>query len=570
MLKYLQVQNFALAEDLRIEFQPGLNILTGETGTGKSILVGAIAAVLGGRVFTEVVRTGFESANIVAIFETSKLKSIKDHLKKSGINSGDELILKREISVKGSTRAYINDSPVTVGTLATTGDFLVDVHGQHEHQSLLKQEVHRYFLDAFGQLHPLLSELKNSFEKLKKIQTELESLQSRQEELSEKLELYRFQLNEIDKAQLTPAEDVKLEEERKILANSEKIFELCNQLDQIFNDSNANLNSLIGEANHRLRDLGQYSEELNKLHREFESAKIIVAETTRTVEEFRNNLEFDPARLEEIEGRLNHLNILKKKYGSSIEEVLEYREKLHQEVSSHDNFEFEIGNLRRQYQTALDEYKNLALRLSERRHEVAKKLEIEVQEQLNRLGMPGTKFEARLQFQPDDNGIVLIDGGRFFGDKNGIDIIEFYISPNPGEDFKPLNKIASGGEISRIMLALKSILAEIDQIPTLIFDEIDLGVSGRIAQAVGRSMANLSKLHQILCITHLPQIASQGTTHFTVEKHTKDKRTYTKVIGLNEDERVDEIARLIGGKHISESVRQSARQLIEEGKVLET
>ena len=566
MLKLLQIRNFALAENLTIEFQKGLNILTGETGTGKSILVGALAAALGDRVFTEVVRSGFEKATIEAVFEISHLSNIHSILEEKGIDSGDDLLLRREISTKGTTRAFINDSPVTITTLSEIGDYLVDIHGQHEHQSLFKQETHRYFLDSFGKLQPVLNQVKEKFSEVKKIQNELLKLEEKQKTLTEKLELYLFQKDEIDKAQLQKEEDVQLEEQRKLLANSEKLFEISNRLLQIFNGEENSLIDLIGEANNNLEDLSEFSNDLKNLYNEFNSARIIINETSRSIEEFQNSLEFDPQRLEEIESRLNLINTLKKKYGSTIEQVLNFRNQITKDLDTHENFEFELGNLRKEYQNALDQFKEAALQLSQQRKNIASKMENVVHEQLPLLGMSKTRFQIQIEFSEDEDGLIFLEGKKIYADQFGLDHIEFYISTNPGEEFKPLNRIVSGGEISRIMLALKSILADVDRIPTLIFDEIDLGVSGRIAQAVGRSISNLSELHQILCITHLPQIASQGDSHFTVEKFVKDSRTFTKVTGLTEEGRIEEIARLIGGEKITESVKESARQLIEEAK----
>ena len=566
MLKLLQIRNFALAENLTIEFQKGLNILTGETGTGKSILVGALAAALGDRVFTEVVRSGFEKATIEAVFEISHLSNIHSILGEKGIDSNDELMLRREISTKGTTRAFINDSPVTITTLSEIGDYLVDIHGQHEHQSLFKQETHRYFLDSFGKLQPVLNQVKEKFSEVKKIQNELLKLEEKQKTLTEKLELYLFQKDEIDKAQLQKEEDVQLEEQRKLLANSEKLFEISNRLLQIFNGEENSLIDLIGEANNNLEDLSEFSNDLKNLYNEFNSARIIINETSRSIEEFQNSLEFDPQRLEEIESRLNLINTLKKKYGSTIEQVLNFQNQITKDLDTHENFEFELGNLRKEYQNALDQFKEAALQLSQQRKNIASKMENVVYEQLQLLGMSKTRFQIQIEFSEDEDGLIFLEGKKIYADQFGLDHIEFYISTNPGEEFKPLNRIVSGGEISRIMLALKSILADVDRIPTLIFDEIDLGVSGRIAQAVGRSISNLSELHQILCITHLPQIASQGDSHFTVEKFVKDSRTFTKVTGLTEEGRIEEIARLIGGEKITESVKESARQLIEEAK----
>ena len=566
MLKLLTIRNFALAENLRIEFQAGLNILTGETGAGKSILVGAIAAALGGRVYTEVIRTGFDKAFVEAIFDISALPAVKKMLEEKGIEASDELFVRREISLTSSSRAFVNDAPITMTSLAEIGDFLLDIHGQHEHQSLLRKETHRHFLDALGQLAPQLKIVGEKFTALKAVEKFLRDLQQRQQELDSKHDLYEFQYQEIEKAELKPGEEEELLQERKLLSNVEKLFGVSGQLSGLFTEAEINLLDSMSQAEQHLRELSEYVEDLKKLHEEFTGAKIVVEETARSIEEFRNRLDFDPQRLEEVEARLNLINQLKKKYGVSVEEVLAYQQKIKENINLRENFEFEINKLKKQYEQALGEYTQAATTLSGQRKKVADRMEKMVREKLVVLGMPDIRFKVSIERQEDPQGIFREKGKSYYADEHGVDQLEFYISPNPGEDFKPLNKIASGGEISRIMLALKSILAGVDDIPTLVFDEIDLGVSGRIAQAVGRSIFNLSKSHQVLCITHLPQIASYGEAHYSVEKYVEDGRTFTRIIPLPEDRRVEEIARLMAGANISETVLSSARQLIEEGK----
>lgn len=567
MLKQIYIRNFAIAEQLDIEFQPGLNILTGETGAGKSILVGAISAVLGGRVYTEVVRTGAEKAFVEAIFDISRLPAVKRLLEEKGLDSNSELILKREISVKGSTRAFVNDMPVTISTLSEIGNLLVDIHGQNEHQTLLRKETHRYFLDAFGHLDALLHAVSEKYGKLREAEEKLKELENKQKTLEEKYELYRFQLNEIDQAQLDPGEEERLEAERKIQLNAEKIFALSAEFNQLVaQNDRTNLLELMGQAVHLLRELSDFSEEIQGIYREFSSAKIIVEEAARSVETFQNTIEFDPVRLEEIEQRLATISMLKKKYGNTIEEILKFRDQIEAELQLKENFSFELEKFRKIFRQAAEEYRDAALQLSRERRKAAQKLEKEVMEHLQKIGMPKTRFQVRFELIEDEKGIFQQEGKNYFGDENGIDQIEFYISPNPGEDFKPLAKIASGGEISRIMLALKNILAEIDRIPLLIFDEIDSGVSGKIAISVGRSIRNLAGSHQIICITHLPQIASFGNAHYRVEKYVQNKRTFTRIYPLDQPNRVEEIARLMGGEQISETILQSAEQLIQEAE----
>ncbi len=567
MLKTIHIHNFALAQNLHINFNNRLNIITGETGTGKSILVGAISAVLGGRVFTEVIRTGSEKATVEAVFDISILNNLKERLKEKGLNDTNELILRREISHKPNARAFVNDIPVTIKTLSEIGDLLVDIHGQSEHQSLLRKETHRYFLDAYGRMDYLLQKVSGQYNEVGHLTEKLRNLQSRQKSLEEKYTLYQFQLEEIDKAQLKEGEDEELEAERKILTNTEKIFTLSSEFVHLIdNGEKSNLRESMGQALHILKELSEYSKDFKNIVDELSSAKIILEESGRVVEEFKNKLEYDPSRLEEIELRLATISLLKKKYAPSVNSILEYREKIKSELLLKENFDIEIDTLHKRLQESLDKYKKLALELSDARKKVAKKLENDVVSLLKKIGMTKIRFQVLINYQESEDGIIQKDQKRYYGDQFGIDQIEFYISTNPGEDFKALSKIASGGEISRIMLALKNILAEQDQIPLLIFDEIDLGISGQIASAVGKSIQELAQTHQIICITHLPQIASFGNSHYRVDKIIKDGRTFTQVQSLFGEERVEEVANLIGGKKLSDEIIQSAKQLLREAE----
>lgn len=567
MLKTILIHDFALAQNLQIDFDKGLSILTGETGTGKSILVGAISAVLGGRVFSEVIRTGAEKATVEAIFEISTLPELKKLLKEKGLNDSHELLLRREISHKANSRAFVNDIPVTVKTLSEVGDLLVDIHGQSEHQSILCKETHRYFLDAFGQLDKLLSEVSNRYQELSKNIKNLYEMQHRQNSLQEKHDLYQFQSEEIDKTQLKENEDEALEAERKILNNTEKIFSLSAEFLQVVEGTeNANLQEMMGQAVHLLRELSDFSKEFQTILGELSSAKVVIEESARSIEEFKNKLEYDPKRLNEIEQRLATISLLKKKYGSTIQDILAYRDKIKTELLLKENFDIEIEKLEKKYKESLENYRQSALKLSQARKKVAIELEEQVVKLLHRIGMPKIRFQVLVSMQPAEDGIFVHQDKNYYADQFGVDLIEFYISTNPGEDYKPLIKIASGGEISRIMLALKNILAEIDQIPLLIFDEIDAGVSGQVAAAVGKSIKKLAKTHQIICITHLPQIASYGDFHYRVEKYVQNNRTFTKVNLLTDDERVIEVATLIGGMKISEEIMQSARHLLKEAQ----
>ncbi len=385
--------------------------------------------------------------------------------------------------------------------------------------------------------------------------------------MDEKYDLYQFQLGEIDKAQLQIDEDQILENERKILMNAEKLFNLTSQFNQLTeSDKEINLLNLMGQALHILQELSDFSPEIRNITGEFASAKIVIEEAARSVETFQNQLEFNPKRLEEIEQRLATLSLLKKKYGKNLEDIFQYREKLKSELHWRENIDVELESARKILEQRVAEYGNSALQLSTARKKVAVDLETEVIKLLREIGMPKIRFKVAFTLSESETGYYRQEGKSYEGDETGIDQIEFYISPNPGEDFKPLMKIASGGEISRIMLALKSILAESDRIPLLIFDEIDAGVSGVIALAVGKNIQNLAGTHQVICITHLPQIASFGKSHYRVEKYVEDRRTFTRVALLEGEERVKEIAGLMGGKKLGEEILQSARQLIREAE----
>jgi DNA repair protein RecN (Recombination protein N) len=567
MLKSIFIQNFALAHKLTIDFQNGLNMITGETGTGKSIIIGAISAVLGARMSNDVVRTGMDKATVEAIFDISGLPELQQVLQQKGLDGDKEIILRREISLKTPSRAFFNDTPITITTLSDIGDYLVDIHSQNEHQSLLKKEMHRYFLDAYGNLETHLKIVSEAYHKYQIARQALGQLQKRSHEMQNKYELYQFQHREIEKSHLLPEEDVQLEAERKILANSEKLFSISSRILEIIEgDDEHNLSNLMGQVLQHLKDLTEFSENFHEMANEVKSAQIIIGESSRSVEEFKNKLEFNPKRLEEIELRLTEILLLKKKYGRSISEILDYQKQLERDLNLQENLDMELESLKKKVAQEQESYQSAAVALSKARKKVAESLQNEIIDYLKEIGMPKIRFKVSFSLVESETGIYLQEGRTYRGDENGCDDVEFYISPNPGEDFKPLARIASGGEISRIMLALKNILADSDRIPLLIFDEIDAGVSGKIALSVGKSIRNLAETHQIICITHLPQIASFANIHYRVEKYIDNGRTFSKVNPLIGEDRVEEIASLMGGKNLTSEFIESARQLIQEAQ----
>ena len=384
--------------------------------------------------------------------------------------------------------------------------------------------------------------------------------------MNEKKDLFEFQFKEIQNAALKPHEEAQLEDEKRILSNIERLSELASQLTALFSSEEFSILEAVGIAEDKLRQLSAFVSDMQNLTEEFQSARIVMEETARSIEEFHNSLEFDPNRLEEVESRLDLIARLKRKYGSSVEEILAYQADLEASLNLHQNFQLEIDKLARAFKEAVNEYSKQAKKVSDLRHNTAVLMEQKVCELLSYLGMPSMRFKVALNRINDDSGLYCEGEDRNYGDEWGIDQVEFFISPNPGEDFKPLSRIASGGEISRIMLALKTILAETDNVPSLIFDEIDAGISGRIAQSVGRAISNLSRNHQIICITHLPQIAAHGENHYLVEKMVRNERTFTQITPLDNEGKVLAIARLIAGNTITDTVIESARQLIADGQ----
>jgi len=379
MLKSIFIQNFALAHNLTIDFQNGLNMITGETGTGKSIIIGAISAVLGARMSNEVVRTGMDKATVEAIFDISGLPELQQTLQGKGLDTDNEIILRREISVKTSSRAFVNDTPITITTLAEIGDYLVDIHSQNEHQSLLKKEMHRYFIDAYGNLELYLKSVSEAYQKYITALKELDQLKKRAKDMQDKYELHQFQYLEIEKCHLLPEEDIKLEAERKILANSEKLFTICSRILEIIEgDEEHNLANQMGQVLQNIKELTEYSENFQEMAKEVKSAQIIIDESSRSVEEFKNKLEFNPKRLEEIELRLAEISLLKKKYGRSISEILDYQKQLKAELDLQENLDLKLESLQKKVDEQKESYRSAAIALSEARKRVTEPLQNEI------------------------------------------------------------------------------------------------------------------------------------------------------------------------------------------------
>lgn len=564
MLRSLSIGDYALIEELEVEFESGLNIITGETGAGKSILLGALGLLLGDRASTEAVRSGAKKAVVEGLFDSADEGPLPDVLRSHDIDPSDNgvLIVRREVSSNNS-RAFINDTPTTLEVLREVAAHSIDLHGQHEHQSLLRPETHVGLLDNFGGLGGLVETYRKHYRSVADLRKEREELARQEEDLRKQKELIEFQIEEIDRAAPQLDEQDELEAERRILENSERLYEATAQLYAILAESDEALYDRVVIVRNQLQDLARIDATFEETLGEVRSAEIAMKEATQFLQDYNARIEFNPERLDEIRERLGELDFLARKFGGTIEAVLLHRKRIGKTYELAANFEGAIARITEQIDDAQEKLSQSAHRLSQKRHEVAERIEEMIGVELATLGMPHAQFVVQFDLQEDPDGwINFSDGSRVVAYTSGADVVEFYISANLGENPKPLTKVASGGEISRIMLGLKAILAKSERLPILVFDEIDSGISGAIARRAGETMHRLAQFHQIIAITHLPQIASLGDTHFVVEKSIEGDRTKTHIRRLSESERAEQIASLLGGEAVSEAALESARELI--------
>ncbi len=566
MLKSLYIKNFALINEIKVHFNQGLNILTGETGAGKSIIIGAVSTLLGEKIDKDFIRQGKSKAIVEGCFV------INDHLIQSfkGMDiefTNNELILRREIKKDTRSRTFANDSPISISVLQEIGDLLVDLHGQHSHQSLLHVKKHIDFLDEYGVSNDLIHAVANSHNSLTNLKKRFKELIDQEKLLKEKKELLEFQVKEIEDVGPQLGEEEELKHQEKILKNSEKIHQLSDQLTEVLYEGDDSVYEKISEAEDQLSSLSDIDKDFKTWAESCNTAGVCIEETVKNFQEYADKIEFDPEELEEMRERLGQFTLLKKKYGPTIKEVLDFCQEARNNLKKIDSMESDIESINQEIRNEKIKLTDLAVKLSETRKEAARELEEKTAEIFAELGLKGGVFNIEVTPQIDPEGDIELNKEKYKVTNRGIDKVEFFISLNPGENPKPLAKIASGGEISRIMLALKNVLAETDNIPILIFDEIDSGISGRIAGAVGSNLKAVSQRHQIICITHLPLIASYGQTHYRVEKKAEDNRTATHIYSLSEEERVTELARLIGGEMINETTLQNARELLKKAEV---
>jgi DNA repair protein RecN (Recombination protein N) len=558
MLKSFEVKDYALIEHIFVEFNSGLNIITGETGAGKSILVDAMGLLLGERASTEVVRKDANKAVVEGIFNVEGNKKIRLLLEKNNLEVLPELIVRREVSLKGSNRCFLNDSPVPLLQIKEAGDLLVDLHGQHEHQSLLKTETHIDYLDEFGNYDDLLMKYRKVYNELLSAEKELRELKQREEILKEKKEICAFQVKEIDDVSPKANEDEKLLNELKILENSEKLAELTNEIYNLLYDSDNSVHDSIVKVKNDLQELVDIDKSFFETTNEAETILVLVSDISSFVRSYKEKVELEPEEIEGIRERLGAINLLKKKYGGTIDSILEHRKKIGDEYNLAENFSEKIDQLKRKVVDLTKKAIKEATTISSKRKDVSEKVKIGIESSLKDLGISHPTFITQIVTDHSSNG----SNEQQKLTKNGMDKVEFFISTNPGENTKPLASVASGGEISRIMLSLKSTLAKSDKLPLLIFDEIDVGISGRIAQKVGDALKKLSEYHQLISITHLPQIAAVADHHFSIQKISKDSRVISAIQKLDISERITEIACLISGETVTETSLKSARELI--------
>lgn len=560
MLTRLTISNFAIIKHLDISFQAGLNILSGETGAGKSIIINAMNLILGGRASGDLIRTGSDEAMVEALFSIPSSGHLALLLHDLAIPFDAELLIRRSLHREGRNRISMNGTMSTLQMLSSLGDHLISISGQHEHQRLLRQDHHLAILDGFGGLLPAREAFGGLFKQYQSLREEIQAIERQLAEMRDKQELARFQREEIDGARIAEHEDESLAKDKMRLEHAEQLLTTVSETYQQLYESDHSLLSGLFDCAKRLEKAAQIDDRLEDMARTLAESRLALEETALTLREVQGTIEMDPQRLEAVRERLEILNRLKRKYGPTLPAVLAFREKVatvmdaqHEKATQKRELQFRLSSLE-------DELLEAAHRLSDRRKKAARRLEKAVEKELHDLNMPNTRFQVAFLDQEEQapgtpESLTMLRS-------EGFDQVEFLLAPNVGEDLKPLARIASGGELSRIMLALKSILARSASVESVIFDEVDAGIGGATAEVVGEKLEALARFHQILCITHLPQIASKAHTHYQVRKSVVDGRTESSILELDEKERIEEIARLLAGRKITPQALAHAREMV--------
>lgn len=549
MIELLNIKNYALIDEINISFGPGLNVITGETGAGKSILAGALNLALGNRADKHSVRAGADSCVVEAVFALSDMSKTSRVLEESGIEADDgQIIVRRIVSAAGTSRCYVNDRPVTLQTLKQLGEQLVDMHGAYEHQSLLQPGFQLEVIDAFSGSGKIKIEYAAAYEKYKEAEKELERLQAQSNDPSTGIDILEFQIKEIENAGISEEDEHDIGQEHMLLANSQRISELTNNIINMLTENEISIAGQIGMVRKDLEELVSLTNSDEEWENEVIAIASQVQELSSAMASLAASIESDPGRLSWLEERIMIYQELKRKYGGTTSSVLQFLDKAKTRLSELSNRDEILDEMRKKVQSLKKELLGIAARLSEKRKNAAKKLARQVARELRELAFQ--KSEFNILFRTTDPG------------PEGTDAIEFVFAPNHGEPARDLRAVASSGEMSRVMLAVKGVLAAADRIPVLVFDEIDANIGGRTGTAVGRKLAALAKTHQTLCITHLPQVAVWANYHFGVKKELTDKRTVTGITPLENDDRVEEIARMLGGSESSSTTITHAREML--------
>jgi DNA repair protein RecN (Recombination protein N) len=560
MLSSLTIRDFAIIDRVTLELGPGLTVITGETGAGKSILISALNLVLGGRASTDVIRAGAEAATVEAVFDPGEAPELTARLADAGVALDGPLIVRRVLARNGRHRVYLNDTAVTLGTLAQVAGGLVDISGQHEHYSLLRTEFHLDLVDRMAGLGGLRAEVAAAYEVQAEVEAALTALLEAQRQKGERLEVLRFQRQELAAAELKdPLEDDALENERKLLRNAEKLRTTSKHAEAaLYADDGAAVERL-GRAARSIRELAEVDPTLEPVAQDLDTAAALAEEAARTLGAYARRVHADPERLESVEARLALLSKLRRKYGATLAEVIARRDALEAELSTLENADEAIAQLEKARERAATATAKVARKLTKARREAGEKLSGAIQGELADLGMGRAVIQVRVE--PLGRGAGL-EADDLHVTARGADKVEILLSANPGEPPQSLAKIASGGELSRFMLAVKRVIADRDSVGTYIFDEVDTGVGGPTAEAIGRKLRSVSAQRQALCITHLPQIAAMGDAHLRVEKRIEGDRTFSQVVTLEDDARTEELARMVGGATVTETTRALARELL--------
>lgn len=554
MLNELSITNFAIIDEIHVSFSEGLNVISGETGAGKSIIIGAVSLLLGDRATTDMIRTQADTATVEAVFDISCNKPLQDKITDMGFPSGDELVIRRIISNAGKNRAFLNGQSATLMNLSTVSELLINICGQHEHQVILNAENHIDILDEFGGCLPERTFYEEFYNQYQQVRNQIEKLNHLRKSREEKADLYKFQLKEIQDIDPQPSEDLLLADEKKILANAQKLADYAHRAyDLLYGDGDCAMVKLK-EVQNQVKEIKKIDAGLKIADADMEGSFIALQEAALILRDYGKNIYFDSGRIAAIDDRLELLNRLKRKHGGSLDAVLDKKREIEESLKTVFSLEEELEKLNQQEGSIKENLRRSAEILSQRRKQAATKLKEAVDREIRALNMPHASFNVNFQNMADDDSDT-------FGPK-GRDEIEFYLSANKGEESRPLIKVASGGELSRIILALKNVLSRTGSVASIIFDEVDNGIGGAVAEIVGRKLKEVSVNHQVICITHLPQIACFGDNHMYVSKKVVKGRTVTFVEELDDQQKIEEISRMLGGVHVTKATREHAREMM--------